>query len=159
MGQPPDPNGAPALPINDFAALSLDLVQGGRADVTVSGISVLGDEGVRICVVLHGEEGSIEVVHRLLGSQAGAQVRGLRKGDQTFATLPVPPEFLEGGVDSKQLFDPYVKQSAGARRFIDAIRSGATIDTDFEVGMRVQEIVDAALLSASEDRRVTLSAP
>jgi predicted dehydrogenase len=152
------PGGEPVVPANDFGALTLELAGGGRADVTVSAVNRIGDEAGRITASFHGDAGSIEVSHPLLGVHAGARMRGMRNGDAVLETLAVPSDLLEGGVDPTKLFDPYTKQSVGTRRFIDAIRGEADIDTDFAVGVRVQEVVDAALLSARENRRVVLSA-
>jgi predicted dehydrogenase len=135
----------------------MELVNGGRADVTVSGVNQVGDEVARITAAFHGSDGSIEVVHPLLGAHAGATIRGMRNGETALQPLALPADLLEGGVDPSALFDPYVKQSAGTRRFIDAILGRAEIDTDFDVGLRVQEVVDAALLSARVGTTVRLS--
>jgi predicted dehydrogenase len=81
----------------------------------------------------------------------------MRNGETALQSLAIPADLLEDGIDPSALFDPYVKQSAGTRRFIDAILGRAEIDTDFEVGLRVQEVVDAALLSAREGTTVRLS--
>jgi predicted dehydrogenase len=150
------PVGEAVVPGNDFGALTMELVSGGRADVTVSGVNRVGDEVSRITAAFHGSDGSIEVVHPLLGAHASGAIRGMRDGETSLQSLAVPADLLEGGIDPSMLMDPYVKQSAGARRFIDAILGRAEIDTDFEVGLRVQEVVDAALLSAREGRTVRL---
>ena len=152
------PNGEPVVPGNDFGSLSLELAGGGRVDIMLSGVNRVGDEAARITAAIHGDAGSIEVVHPLLGAHAGATMRGMRNGDAALQVLKVPSDLLEGGVDPAQLFDPYMKQSVGVRRFIDAIRGEGEIDTDFAVGARVQQVVDAALLSAAEGSRVRLSA-
>jgi predicted dehydrogenase len=83
----------------------------------------------------------------------------VRRGDSAAAVLGVPKEFLEGGVDPIQPLDPYQKQSAGPRQFIDAVISGSAPATDFSVGVKVQKVVDAALVSAREDRWVRIDEP
>ena len=146
------------LPVNDAGFLTLEFADDVRADIATTAVSHLGDEGVRIAAAFHGEEGTIEVRHAYFGVGAGATIRAVRKGDATFVTLPVPAEFLSGGVDPANLFDPYVKQSAGPRLFIDAIVEDRAAEPDFGVGVRVQEVVDAALQSHAEERWVSLPA-
>jgi predicted dehydrogenase len=138
----------PPAPANDLGLMSLEFAGGARAEIVVSAVTNLGDEGARISARFHGETGSIEVRHALLGSQAGVSVRGAR-GPGPFEELPIPAAFLDGDVDPAQLLDPYLKQSAGPRQFIDAILNDTPAEPDFEVGMRVQQVVDAALRSAA----------
>jgi predicted dehydrogenase len=146
----------PPAPVNDAGFLIFDLTGGARAAIHVSAMSHLGDQGVRVGASFHGDEGSLEIEHTYFGVDAGVKMRGVRKGETTFATLPVPDSFLEGDVDPTALFDPYLKQSAGPRLFIDAILRDEPAMPDFGVGVRVQEIVDAALLSDAEKRWVAV---
>jgi predicted dehydrogenase len=146
----------PPGPANDAGLLTLDFVSGARAQIRVSAVSHLGDEVVRIVASLHGEEGTLEVRHTYFGVDAGVEMRGVRKGESSFTRLEVPAEFLEGGVDPAQIFDPYLKQSAGPRAFVDAILSDTPATPGFEVGVRVQEVVDAALRSSAERRWVSM---
>jgi predicted dehydrogenase len=144
------------LPANDAGFLSLEFANQARAEIAASAVTLLGDEGVRVTAALYGDEGSIEVRHSYFGIDAGAVIRGVRKGEPAFSRLPVPNEYLAGGVDPTRLFDPYVKQSEGPRLFIDAIAADLTIETDFALGVRVQEVVDAALASVAERRWIRL---
>jgi predicted dehydrogenase len=146
---------APA-PGNDVGLLILKFVNGTRAQIRVSAASRLGDEGVRVIASLHGEAGTVEVRHTYFGADAGIVFRAARTGDTSFTRIDVPVRFYEGGVDSERLFDPYTKQSAGPRSFIDAILSGDDPVPGFDVGVSVQEVVDAALKSSAEKRWVSL---
>jgi predicted dehydrogenase len=146
----------PPLPVNDAGFLIFDMANGARAEIHVSAVSQLGDEGVRVGVSLYGDEGSVEMEQTYFGVHAGVAMRSVRKGDAHFEMLKVPETFLEGGVDPNALFDPYAMQSAGPRLFIDAILRDEPATPDFGVGVRVQEIVDAALRSDSEKRWVPL---
>ncbi len=145
----------PPLPANDAGFLSLEFAGGARADVVASAVTLLGDEGVRMTASFYGDNGSIEVRHPFFGTDAGPVIRSLRRGDPAFSVLPVPSAYYPEGADSAGLFDPYLKQSAGARQFIDAIVVGGPVETDFSVGVAVQKVVDAALVSAAERRWVT----
>ncbi len=147
----------PPTPANDVGLLTLELVGGARAQILVSAVSQLGDEVVRISVALHGEAGSIEVRHTFFGVEAGVVFRGVGEGEPSFTNLEIPARFLEGGVDPRQLFDPYLKQSAGPRSFVDAILTDSPATPGFDVGVHVQEVVDAALRSSAEKRWVSLA--
>jgi predicted dehydrogenase len=146
----------PPLPANDAGFLTLEFVDGGRAQINVSAVSLLGDEGARVTAAFYGDAGTLEARHTFLGIDAGVVLRGTRQGEPSFTKLAVPDEFLEGGVDPGQIFDPYLKQSAGPRLFIDAIQTDQPAAPGFDVGVAIQEVVDAALLSSAEKRWVSL---
>jgi predicted dehydrogenase len=145
-------------PVNDVGLLTLEFACGARAEIAASAVSRLGDEGVRVSASLHGEEGTLEICHTYFGVNAGVVIRGVRKGEQAFSNLEIPPSFFEGGVEPQLLFDPYAKQSAGPRAFIDAILTDTPAVPGFDVGVRVQQVVDAALQSNAEQRSIRLEA-
>jgi predicted dehydrogenase len=142
----------PPTPVNDVGFLSLEFAGGTRAEIKISAVNLLGDEVARVTAAFYGDEGTLEVDHPYFGARAGAQIRGLRKGEAALAPLPVPADFFNGRVDPDQLFDPYSKQSVGPRQFVDAIIGDHTIETDFATGVAVQRVVDAVLLSSAQGR-------
>lgn len=145
-------------PVNDVGFVSLEFIGGARAEITASAVSLLGDEGVRVSAAFYGDDGTLEIDHPYFGANGGAKIRGLKKDEECFADMSVPASFLPDGVGGGQVLDPYVKQSAGPRQFIDAILGNATIETDFWVGVQAQRVVDAAIISSREDRWVRLDA-
>jgi predicted dehydrogenase len=147
----------PPLPVNDVAFLTLAFRSGSRAQVQASAVTLVGDQVMRIRVHLHGDAGTIEGEHTFGGVDAGVALRGIKQGEAHFAPLPVPDRFFEGGVRPDGLFDPYAMQSAGPRLFVDAIIGDRLPTPSFLDGVRVQEVVDAALVSSAERRRVDLS--
>ncbi|MCP4383661.1 MAG: Gfo/Idh/MocA family oxidoreductase [Hyphomicrobiales bacterium] len=147
----------PPEPANDVGLLTLDLASGARAQILVSAISRRGDEDVRVAVTLHGEAATIEMREVFFGANAGATIRVARAGGDPLSDLEVPAEFLEGGVDRNDLLGPYAKQSAGPRAFVDAILADTVAVPGFDVGVRVQEVVDAALQSNAERRWISLA--
>jgi predicted dehydrogenase len=110
-----------------------------------------------VTVELHGDEGTIEGSHRFAGAEAGATLRGARRGETSFSILVVPDESYAGGVAPDAVFDLYVKQSAGVRAFIDAILEGRPTSPDFSDGVRVQRVLDAVKISGAEGRVVGIS--
>jgi predicted dehydrogenase len=147
----------PPVPVNDFGQVALEFTSGAHAFVRASAVSRLGDEGVRISGSLHGDQGTLEFRHTYFGVGAGVTLRGVRNGEASFSELEVPAEYFDGDVEPGQLFDPYAKQSAGPRAFVDAILSDTKPSPGFEVGVRVQEVVDAALRSNAERRWVSVA--
>src|SRR5262249_23613946 len=81
----------------------------------------------------------------------GAQAVGT-----SLAPLVVPEEYFEGGVRRNALLDPYSKQSAGVRHFIDCIRENRPATPGFGDGVRVQEVLDPAVRSHAEKRQIAL---
>ena len=55
------------------------------------------------------------------------------------------------------VFDPYVKQSAGVRAFIDAILEGRPASPGFADGVRVQRVLEAVKTSGAEGRVVRIA--
>jgi predicted dehydrogenase len=150
--------GPDAVMANDVGFVSLAHINGTRTQITASAVNLLGDEGVRVTAAFYGDEGSLEIDHPYFGVRGGPKIRGVRKGETTIAELPVPAEFFSDGVAPTELFDPYVKQSAGPRLFVDAIAQNQAIECDFSVGLRVQSVVDAALRSSDQKQWITVGA-
>jgi len=146
----------PPLPASDSCFINLALEGGAHVLVDVSSASFMADRDCLVTVELHGERGTIEGAHRFLGAEAGVTLRGARIGEAGFADLAVPEEYYAGGVGRRETFDPYVKQPAGVRAFIDAILAGRKASPDFAEGVRVQRVLEAAKVSAAEGRVVRI---
>jgi predicted dehydrogenase len=146
----------PPLPVNDSAFVAMAMKSGPQVLVDVSSVTWMADRDCLVTVELHGEEGTIEGHHRFLGAEAGVTLKGSRRGEPGFSTLVVPEEYYAGGVAPDAVFDPYVKQSAGVRAFIDAILAGRPASPDFADGVRVQRVLEAVKVSGKEGRVVAL---
>jgi len=142
----------PPLPVNDSALIAMAMRSGPQVLVDVSGVSYMADRDCLVTVELHGDAGTIEGRHRFLGAEAGVTLRGARRGETSFSTLVVPDEYYASGVAPDAVFDPYVKQSAGVRAFIDAIREGRPASPGFADGVRVQRVLEAVKVSGTEGR-------
>jgi predicted dehydrogenase len=147
----------PPLPVNDACLIALGMKDGAQVLIDSSAVTYLADRDVVIDVELAGDKGTIEARHVFGGREAGVTIRGARTGEPSFAPLAVPEEYLAGGVARDALLDPYAKQSAGARAFIDAILSGQPATPDFADGVKVQRVLDAAFRSDAEGRVVRLA--
>lgn len=144
------------VPANDAAFLSLAFRGGAHAQVHVSAAERLGDQGAKIRVALYGDKGTIEAEHVYFGTEAGVKLRGISGDQKEFQTLCIPEDLSEG-LDQTDLFSPYINQSAGPRLFIDSIINDVEPVPDFNVGVMVQAVVDAALKSNATDQRVAVA--
>lgn len=142
----PDVEGRPSDSANDSALVILQLEDDAQGIIQVSAVTHRADRGVDINVVLHGDAGTLEVEHNFWGPNTGATIRGARHDEEKFSRLAVPDE-LQKDVAEDEIYDPYVKQSAGPRLFIDAILEDRPVSPDFYDGFKVQEVIDAALES------------
>lgn len=149
------PDGKPTVPANDAAFITLGLRNGAEAQIHASAVERIGDRGAMISVAVYGDKGSIEAQHIFFGAEAGVTLRGASVGDAAYRTLDIPAD-IGDGLDLTDLFSPYLRQSAGARLFVDAIVNDTAAAPDFSVGVKVQEVVDAALRSHALGARVRL---
>lgn len=145
----PGADGGTLTPANDSALLSLRFASGTTGMIHVSAMSYLGDRGMEKHVLLHGEKGTLEVFERGFAWE-------LWGGNETsgkIERLEVPADYW-GEVEPDKHLEVFVKQSAGGRAFIDAIIAGKLPEPNFFDGAKVQDVLDAALLSAREQRTV-----
>jgi len=152
----PGPEGQALDPGNDAASLILQFKNGTQGMIQVSVVAHTGDRGQEQHVALHGESGTLEADYSL----AGVEVRGARHDEEQFQTLPVPDE-LWGDVDRTSSFfsrvsEVFVKQSVGVRLFIDAILEDRPAVPNFYDGLKVQEVIDAAIDSHQSGSWVSL---
>jgi predicted dehydrogenase len=87
------------------------------------------------------------------GTWITGRLRGARVGDKALSVLPIP-ERLREGLDTSDL-----NAAVGTflfaqltRRFIDGIRTGRPMTPSFLEGLRSQEVIDALVRSAAEER-------
>lgn len=87
-------------------------------------------------------------------------MRGLPAEEKAWQILPTPLEILAGlGADASvgdQMYQALHRQPTGDRLFVDAILSGAPVEPSFYDGMKAQEVIEAALRSDAEGRRVDM---
>jgi predicted dehydrogenase len=149
-GQPLDP-ADPAAAANDAALICAQSREGAQVTILVSAVAQVGDRGIDGRVVLHGEEGALEVE----ATFQGTQVRGARRGEDRFRNLPIPEEWW-GEADQADRAQPYMDrltelfagQPVGARQFIDAIVGDHPAEPTFPTfydGLQAQTVMDAAI--------------
>jgi predicted dehydrogenase len=154
----PGRDGKPMVNANDSAMLTLAFENGAHALIHVSDVAYVGDRNQEQTMILHGEAGTIEVV----GDYGHSfEVRGARDGENEIRTIPTPAHLLKGlDVDSPwidQAPQVFKEQQLGLYLFFDAIIDGKPVEQDFRVGVKAQEVVDAAIESDKKGGWVTLT--
>ena len=132
-------------PANDSALLMVRFENGAQGTLHSSSVVHVANRGMFQHIAMHGEAGSVEADI----SFAGVEIKAARKDDQEFSTLEVPNSYY-GDVEqgNPMTIDVFRKQSIGTRLFIDAILEDLPIAPNFYDGLKVQEVIAAALESA-----------
>jgi predicted dehydrogenase len=137
-------NGEQLDPANDAALLAVEFVDGAHGTIQVSAVAHLADRAFEQRVHLYGASGTVEID---VSFSAGADIRGVKSDGEHFDVLPVPDHFY-GAVDRASIFpDLFLTQSVGGRLFIDAILDDRPVAPTFYDGLKVQQVIDAAIKS------------
>ena len=142
---------------NDSALLTLEFGNGSQGMIHVSAVAHLGSRGQEQQVILHGEEGTIEA-NSSFGT--GYTLRGARHDEEEIRTLNIPDHLLDGVDLSSPVMEQrqqlFQKQLIGTRLFVDAIVKDLPVSPNFNDGLRIQEVIDAALESDAQGRWISL---
>jgi predicted dehydrogenase len=142
-------------PANDSALLALEFENGAQGVVHVSYVPYLGNRMFEMNVTLHGKSGTLVTIFSALT----AEVHAVQDNKKIFKTKTFP-EYLTGDVtngDISSLFTIFQKLPVGDRLFIDSILDDRPITPNFLDGLRVQEVVDAALQSQKKNSWISIS--
>lgn len=146
-----DAEGNPIPSANDTAALAIEFVNGAHGMIQVSAVSHLANHFFEQRIILCGDAGTIQSEVTL----AGRLLQGARSGGdvfEDFGSYKFSPDDNFGGI-----FDVFRTESAGDRLFIDAVLEDRPALPTFYDGMRVQQVIDAALISHREKRWVMVT--
>ena len=141
----PGVDGQPLNPANDSAQLLVHFASGAAGVIQASAVPHFGSRGSHQVINLYGENGSLEAAFDW-GQQQVVSLQGIRKGEETFQALEVPAAYY-GEASRTDVSDIFLKQPAGARLFVDAIRDQRPVSPNFYDGDKAQQVVDAALES------------
>ena len=108
-------------------------------------------------VELHGSRGTL---HHVNDWDRVQTVSGARADDDAVRNLPIPDRCW-GGAPRDDAHETYKHvfrhQETQARAFVSAVAAGRPVEPDLADGLAVQRIVDAAVRSAREGRRVSIA--
>jgi len=142
------PDGTRLQAVNDAALLLLEFRNGAQGAIQLSTVAHVGDRFQQQHVILHGEAGTLELDFTWVW---GWTLRGARSDEEQIRPLAVPPHLWEDddpdtsfGERAAGLFR---QRSIGTRLFIDGILEGHSVSPSFLEGLKVQEVIDAAIES------------
>ncbi|MBI5960868.1 MAG: Gfo/Idh/MocA family oxidoreductase [Chloroflexi bacterium] len=139
-----DGSGSAEVTSDDTATLILEMDGGLRGVITISALA--GGETQRLAV--HGTEGALVVMD-------DQQLWGRRRGEP-LNLIPIPPEYEPPlwVPDENLLLGPFVKLVG---LMVDQIRGQALLPLpNFEDGLAIQRVLDAARQSSAEGRRIEI---
>ena len=148
----PGPDGHSMDPANDSAMLTLSFENGAQGLVHVSAVTHVGHS--RVLISLAGDAGALEGTFGLFG----AELRGARQGQEGLETLTVPAD-LCGGVWPASFADVtrlFCEHPIGDRLFIDTILEDRPASPSFYDGLKVQEVIGAAIESDESGRWISV---
>ncbi len=154
----PQPSGQPYPVGDDSAIIVVEFEAGGQGVLQVSAVAYEETPYGQIHEMdFHGSSGTIHAVTDWITTQ---RVSGARVGEGPSKELVIP-EAIWGNTRRETVVDTYKatfrEEDFMTRGFISAIASGTATGPTFYDGMKVQQALDATLLSAKEGRRVLLS--
>ena len=139
--------------VEDSAVILARFESGALATLQVSAVCWEGTPFGQIHELdLHGSDGTL---HAFNDWDTVQEVRGVRAGERGPARpLDIPDEIWNGAPHSP-VHDTYRhvfrRTEAMTRDWASAIGEGRCVEPDFETGARIQQLVDAALISATTD--------
>jgi predicted dehydrogenase len=153
----PGPEGQPLAPANDAAMLLLEFESGAQGTIQLSAVAHTADRNQEQYVLLHGASGTLEADYTWMDTQ----IRGAQQDEAQFEVLPIPDHLLVGVDPNASLTDRFMavfhNQSAGDRAFIDAILHDHPMTPSLYDGVKVQQVIDAAIASHQSGRWVSVA--
>ncbi len=115
----------------------------------------MGEHGRDYCAALHGDAGRVEVDWWWGTPDGGGQVvvRGVRQGEKEFRRLTIPEQILQG-VDPGDISGVFQRHLVGPRLFVDAIVRDYQPEPGFDIGLKVQKVLNAAMESHQTGQRM-----
>jgi len=155
----PGPDGADTSTfLHDTATVMVQFASGATGTIQVSGARLVGDS-YPTEVRLFGDQGSLKLE---FGLDTPGRVSGWRSGDESWDELSIPEDLLGTNWPSPAIPDLPALASltnlpVADRLFVDAVLDGIPAEPTFEDGWRVQEVIDAVLMSDHRKSWVTVS--
>ena len=142
----------------DSAIILLRFASGATGSLHVSSVAHEPSSFDQLqAVELHGSAGTLHHVNDWITVQA---VSGARADESAVHELPIP-DHCWGGAPRDDVHATYKHvfrhQETQARAFVSAVAAGRPVKPDLADGLAIQRIVDAAVRSAREGRRVPIA--
>lgn len=151
------PDGQPLAGANELAFLLVEFADGAHGMIQLNQRTHMGERGRDYGAALYGDAGRVEVDWWWGTPDGGGQVvmRGVQRGEKEFRRLNIPEQILQG-VKPADIFGVFHKHLVGPRLFVDAIVRDYQPEPGFDVGLKVQKVLNAAMESHQSGRRVDI---
>lgn len=154
----PRPDGTDYPRGEDSAIILLRFANGATGSLHVSSVALEPSPFNQYHgIELHGSAGTL---HHVNDWDRVQRVTGSQAGEPAVHDLPIPDRCW-GGAPHNDVHETYKHvfrhQETQARAFVSAVAAGRPVKPDLADGLAVQRIVDAAVLSAREGRRVAIA--
>lgn len=145
-----------AIHVDDTCAIVSELENGVPVVFDISSVAQVSR--INLEIGLHGSEGSLVFQDDWGAPDAmTGRILAMRKGDQVPSAVAIPVRVTGEFLDAPDYFTPVRSCFAQmTREFVSAIREKRPAEPSFHDGLRVQEVIDAVLRSAQEERWVTV---
>lgn len=149
----PRPDMTTYTKVEDSAVILARFESGALATLQVSAVCWEGTPFGQIHELdLHGSDGTL---HALNDWDNVQEVRGVRAGERGPARPLEIPDDIWNGAPHSPVHDTYRhvfrRTEAMTRRWVSAIAEGSPVEPNFATGARIQELVAAAITSATTD--------
>lgn len=141
---------------HDAAFVSLEFENQGQGMVQVNTLSHKGKQLFELTTEIYGEAGSLEVNYTISNEGGVGTIRGAKQEEEEFKTLGIPEHFFDN-LDPADPFAQFSTRSAGPRLFIDSILEDKQPSPNFNDGLNVQKVIEAALESDETGSWVPIS--
>jgi predicted dehydrogenase len=148
-----DPEGIAVASASESALLAVEFVDGAQGMIHASNVAHTADHDTEIGVALHGEKGTLAVDWRRAQGGKGIVMVGSRHDQRAFQDLTIPDGYLQGA-EAGDIMAVFQNHLVGPRLFVDAILHNYIPEPSFAQGVKVQQVLDAALESHKTGRRV-----
>lgn len=152
-----DPAGRPYTPADDVSTLLLTFANGAQGVIQASALAHEPTPwGQAHYFDLHGSGGTL---HAWTDWEQVYELKGARHAEVGYQDLEIPQLMHNGQkrTDIQQMYKETFRQHGKMTgEFIEAIRTQGSCRPDLAEGARVQRVLDAALLSSTEGRRVAI---
>ncbi|MEZ4731583.1 MAG: Gfo/Idh/MocA family oxidoreductase [Caldilineaceae bacterium] len=150
-----NPAGQPVVGANESAQLIIDFADGAHGVIQLNQHTHMGERGRDYRAELDGDAGRVEVDWwwGQFGGSGQVAMRGVRRGEKEFQCLAIPEPILQG-IDPGDIMGVFHKHLVGPRLFVDAIVRDYQPEPGFDVGVKVQKVLNAAMESHETGRRI-----
>lgn len=149
-----DPQGNPIRSNNEAAHLLVTNANGASGYIQANLIAHMASHNMSIDVQLYGSKGTIESRFNLFGPNVGVTSYLMSDADADPVQISLPEVYLCGAATMD--FTTHYAKHAGIPLFIDAVKNNTPTSPSFYDGLKIQEVIDAAIESHQTGIRISI---